>query len=198
MAPAGMPGVPMAPPFQYSVPFQNYQGSPNMSYPYQMPGIYTLPTYYVMQPPSMGSSGMGASQPPFMPGGMPQGAPQSMAPTLDRTTVVNQARSQVEHYFSMENLLKDMCLRKNMDQEGWVNIHMIAEWPQMKKIIINQDPSILVEAITTSQIVEVDPSQTRLRLRRDWEKWVVPGSQSSSPPMQPGAASLPPPMRPPV
>mmetsp|Transcript_114691 Transcript_114691/g.180566 ORF Transcript_114691/g.180566 Transcript_114691/m.180566 type:complete len:411 (-) Transcript_114691:622-1854(-) len=199
MAPAGMPNVPMAPQFPFSnVPSFPFQGGPSMMSPYQMPGgIYTLPTYYVMQPQSM--SGV---QQPFLPGGggggmPPGGAPPMSAPTLDRTTIVTQARLQVEHYFSMENLLKDMFLRRNMNEEGWVPISLIGGWPAMQKHTqFSQDPSVLIEAISTSTIVEPNPQNSHLRLRRDWEKWVVPstGNQQAPPMQAPGAAALRPPV----
>jgi la-related protein 1 len=194
MAPAGIPSMPMpgmVPSMPYSVQGSPYAAMPGamMASPYQMPGIYTLPTYYVM--PQMGAS----SSPPFLPGGgmPPQGGPPMAAPNLDRSTVVAQARLQIEHYFSIENLLKDMFLRKNMNEEGWVDISLIAKWPEMQKK--TQDMSVLIEAISTSSMVEISPNGSHLRVRHDWAKWLVPQSQTSAPPMQaPGAAAIRPPV----
>merc|ERR1719207_187961 len=101
---------------------------------------------------------------PGMMGGMPgQG--------MDREASRGMVQRQVEYYFSAENLAKDMYLRKQMNSEGWVNIHIIAGFNRLRKLLTPpnaailgaaaaaaQDTSLLIEALQSSPGLEVDPS----------------------------------------
>lgn len=63
----------------------------------------------------------------------PQQIPPPISPKQDPQQALIQ---QIDYYFSLENLIKDLYLRKNMDNEGWVNLKLILDFKRVK-IIIN-------------------------------------------------------------
>jgi len=194
--PAGMPGkggapqgaivgMPMAAPTQYpyGMPYPAPYGQMGMA-PYGQPGMpamYALP-YYVMQ----------QAQQPFqgMPGMPMQPAPIAQPPPMtgaDRVALLAQLQQQIEYYFGMENLLKDVYLRKHMTDDGWVPIALLAGFRRIQDM--TADMAILMEAVTTSEIVEVNPqSGQHIRLRNDWPRWIL----APQTPGSPAAAAAPP------
>ncbi|MQM15569.1 hypothetical protein Taro_048517 [Colocasia esculenta] len=79
-------------------------------------GYHDIPSPFFYVPPP----------PPESLRGMPFVAPHAMffapADLQLRTTLLKQ----IDYYFSPENLCKDVYLRQNMDEEGWVSISLIA------------------------------------------------------------------------
>merc|ERR1719160_1088793 len=100
---------------------QNMQGmqgmqGPGMGMPAMPPGFpYPMQQMQMQQQMGMGMMGnMGA---------------------MDRDTSRNLVQRQVEYYFSAENLQKDMYLRQQMNEQGWVNIHIIAGFNRLRKLL---------------------------------------------------------------
>lgn len=90
------------------------------------------------------------------------------APTFNSVAVsVDQNRAalktQVEFYFSEDNLIKDVFLRSRMDKDGWASIELIASFPQVKKFL----PSVqdILDLLVTSESVEVDEKGSRMRAK---------------------------------
>lgn len=78
--------------------------------------------------------------------------------------------NQIDYYFSNENLVKDIFLRKNMDAQGWVPITLIAGF---KKVMdLTDNIQLIIDAIRTSSVVEVQGD--KIRRQNDWEKWIMP------------------------
>jgi len=194
----GMPGLgPTGMP--YAMPSVGVAGMPGMGMQMGMPAMpgmgagamYALP-YYVMPSPNM------VAQQPF---GMPAAPPPlAQAPPVlnaaDRATLTSSVQKQIEYYFGMENLLKDVFLRKHMTDEGWVPIALIAGFRRIQNL--TSDISILMEAITTSTLVEINPQSTHIRLRNEWPRWILapqkPGAApatAAAPPPQPAIRSTP-------
>lgn len=92
----------------------------------------------------------------------------------------NKIVNQIDYYFSNENLIKDMYLRENMDDQGWVPIKLIAGFKKVSKLT-GSIPMIL-DALQASSVVEVQGE--KLRRRNDWMKWIVPPSMRSSTKLQ--------------
>lgn len=150
-----------------------------------MPAMYALP-YYMIQP----GGGMAApGQQPFMQGmgGPPAASQPPPSPPADRATLKSQVQLQVEYYFGVDNLLKDVYLRKHMTDEGWVPIQLLTSFRRIQNM--TTDISIIMEAINSSQVVEVNPQGTHLRPRNDWPRWVLTPQQQS------GTADSPPPQQ---
>jgi len=155
------------------MPYAQFGGAQQMmgAVPYGgMPAAYMMP-YYVMP------NNMHAAQ-PFMPA-VPPIAPAPQLSPAERTALTTQVQGQIEYYFGIENLLKDVFLRKHMTaEEGYVPISVIANFNCISNM--TRDPSILIQAISTSQLVEISPQNTHIRLKNDWPRWILATQQGAS------------------
>mmetsp|Transcript_8640 Transcript_8640/g.15533 ORF Transcript_8640/g.15533 Transcript_8640/m.15533 type:complete len:445 (+) Transcript_8640:82-1416(+) len=173
----GVAGPPMAP---YPCAFQGcYGGMPCAASPYggAMPVMY-MPCAIAACPPQ------------FIPcaGGAGAGGPPNMGPPLpqseeERASVKSQVQQQIDYYFCDDNLIKDMFLRKQMNDEGWVSIALLADFRRVKSM--TTDITIIMEAIQSIENIEVDPLQANIRVKNNWSKWLLTGSGA------PAAATLP-------
>ncbi|XP_009757102.1 la-related protein 1C-like [Nicotiana sylvestris] len=80
--------------------------------------------------------------------------------------------NQIEYYFSDANLVKDNFLRLKMDEEGWVPIKLIAEFPRVKSLtdkVQFDNIQFISYCLATSMLVEVQDE--KIRRRDDWRKW---------------------------
>jgi hypothetical protein len=102
-------------------------------------------------------------------------------------------QQQVEYYFSAENLAKDLYLRQQMNQEGWVSIHVIAGFNRLRKLLTPPmahqlgaaagaaaDIPLLVEALQAAPDLELDPTCTLVRRREGWAQYVLPQQVKAS------------------
>nr|XP_043617341.1 la-related protein 1C-like [Erigeron canadensis] len=125
------------------------------------------PVFYVQGPPPppeslRGMPFVGPIPPPmyFLPDHMLQG----IDPMLHANIV-----SQIDYYFSNENLVKDTYLRKNMDEQGWVPVSLIAGFK--KVLFLTDNVQLILDAVRSSTIVEVQGD--KIRRRNDWMKWLM-------------------------
>ena len=85
-----------------------------------------------------------------------------------------------EYYFSTENLIRDVYLRRNMNTEGWVPIKFVAGFNRIRTL--TGDLALVVRAVADSQLLELSPPQQpqqadgdyAVRLRENWAKWLLP------------------------
>ena len=120
--------------------------------------------------------------------------PSIISPTYNNTPLNQFAQysmvvSQLEYYFSVNNLCRDMFLRKHMDSQGWVLLDVIANFPRMKQL--NQDEDVLKYACSQSATIDYLPGQNgqpdRIRRKHDYSKFVlnpqlrVPEAQNDGP-----------------
>ncbi|CAH8258304.1 unnamed protein product [Arabidopsis lyrata] len=75
---------------------------------------------------------------------------------------------QIDYYFSDENLAKDNYLRSQMDNQGWVNIFIIAEFPRIKSM--TNDIEFILRSMRSSATVEIQ--NHKLRKRYGWQRWI--------------------------
>ncbi|KAK7422193.1 hypothetical protein QQX98_001716 [Neonectria punicea] len=89
--------------------------------------------------------------------------------------VVPMLKSQIEYYFSIENLCKDMYLRARMDSQGFVPLHFIAAFKRMRDLSpdLTLIRAVCEESVDVEYIVGEDDCE-RLRRREDWQKFVLP------------------------
>ncbi|XP_058777766.1 la-related protein 1C-like isoform X2 [Vicia villosa] len=78
--------------------------------------------------------------------------------------------SQIEYYFSNENLVRDTFLRQKMDDQGWVPIKLIAGFK--KVMLLTDNIQLIMDAVRTSSVVEVQGDKIRRKI--DWKKWIMP------------------------
>lgn len=97
-------------------------------------------------------------------------------PAIDVEFLKDVLQKQIEYYFSLENLCKDVYLRSKMDAEGWVPISFIASFNRVKAL--TNDAKFVEEAIKTSAIIEV--KDDKLRKKDDWQMWVLPQKAEST------------------
>ncbi|CAG8463382.1 6645_t:CDS:2, partial [Paraglomus brasilianum] len=76
---------------------------------------------------------------------------------------------QVEYYFSIENLCKDIFLRNNMDLEGYVDVSLLAGFNRVKNL--TTDEALVREALLYSHILEVNGD--KVRKREGWDFWLL-------------------------
>lgn len=90
---------------------------------------------------------------------------------------------QIEFYFSKDNLCADVWLRQRMDQEGWVDISLIATFKKVREITDDlQSASLqyIIEAIQSSSMLEVQGD--KVRRQNDWHTWVFPRESNPATP----------------
>lgn len=101
------------------------------------------------------------------------------------TYLMDMVITQLDYYFSIDNLLKDLFLRKHMDSQGFVFLDVIANFNRVKQL--TQDKEVLKYACTQSQIIDIrvgEDGKERLRKREGWDQFVLPMEQR-----EPGAQS---------
>ncbi|KAI1503209.1 hypothetical protein F5X99DRAFT_118573 [Biscogniauxia marginata] len=82
--------------------------------------------------------------------------------------------SQLEYYFSIDNLCKDWFLRTHMDSQGFVPLNFIASFNRMKHLTFDMD--ILRAACEDSSTVDIvvgNDGQERVRRKNGWRQWVI-------------------------
>ncbi|GFR40100.1 hypothetical protein Agub_g652 [Astrephomene gubernaculifera] len=89
--------------------------------------------------------------------------------------VTEAVRKQIDYYFSVENLCKDIFLRSKMDDNGWIPLAVVANFNRVR--ILTLDWTLIVDAIADSPIVEVSSDSTMLRARENWDRWILPPQQ---------------------
>ncbi|QCD98738.1 lupus La protein [Vigna unguiculata] len=80
----------------------------------------------------------------------------------------NMIVRQIEYYFSDANLVRDGFLRSKMDEQGWVPVTLIADFPRVRSLTTNVQ--LILDSMRTSTIVEVRGD--KLRRHNEWMRWV--------------------------
>ncbi|KAK8958388.1 hypothetical protein KSP40_PGU007283 [Platanthera guangdongensis] len=133
-------------------PFSNQMGFPD----------FPSPIYYVAAP-SHPESLRGVPFAPHL-----AHAPQMMLfPASDPQRAM--LLKQIDYYFSPDNLCKDLFLRQNMDEQGWVPISVIADFNRVKQM--TNSIQYLIDTVQLSSVVEVQGD--KIRKRNDWMVWVL-------------------------
>jgi la-related protein 1 len=95
----------------------------------------------------------------------------------DPAQVQTALRAQVEHYFSTENLVRDVYLRRRMDVEGYIPCEMLFGFPRVRQMCYSIE--FMLEAVKDSQVLDVDLENEKVRVRGDWKKWLFPSSDGT-------------------
>lgn len=124
------------------------------------PMVYPSPEVYYFPGPLQDPYRAGSMVPPMGPVFYPFFDP------LLHTKIVNQ----IEFYFSTENLVRDTYLRKNMDEQGWVSVKLIAGFQKVSQLTDNIQ--LILAALQASRLLEIEAE--KIRLRDDWQRWIIP------------------------
>ncbi|CAF2133259.1 BnaAnng08280D [Brassica napus] len=84
-------------------------------------------------------------------------------------------QKQIHYYFSEENLIKDTYLRRQMDDQGFVPLPVIAGFNKVAEL--TESVQQIAEALQGSPVVEVQGE--RIRKRYSWQHWLIPQDPSS-------------------
>lgn len=81
---------------------------------------------------------------------------------------------QIEYYFSVQNLCKDMFLRAKMDDDGWIPLHVIAAFNRVRAL--TTDLQAVYDSVANSTVIELQGAlpDTRMRARASPHQWVLP------------------------
>uniref|UniRef100_A0A1Y1KRZ8 La-related protein 1 n=1 Tax=Photinus pyralis TaxID=7054 RepID=A0A1Y1KRZ8_PHOPY len=90
---------------------------------------------------------------------------------LDNPTLKDYIKKQIEYYFSEENLMRDFFLRRKMDSEGYLPITLIASFHRVQALTNNL--SLVVEAISASDKLELYSAAFKVRTKQDPLKWPI-------------------------
>jgi len=93
---------------------------------------------------------------------------------VDLPALMALLTTQVEYYFSVDNLLKDMYLRRRMDSQGFVPLDFIAAFNRIKHLSV--DIELIKLVCQQSSVVQYrtgEDGQHRLRRKEGWEQWVL-------------------------
>ena len=74
-----------------------------------------------------------------------------------------KVKTQIEYYFSDENLLKDSFLLKhiNRNKQGYVSLKLVASLRKIKSL--TKDWEVVLGAVTTSDLLDVNAEKTKIR-----------------------------------
>eukprot|EP00850_Spirogloea_muscicola_P009616 SM000054S18102 [mRNA] locus=s54:440733:447155:- [translate_table: standard] len=91
---------------------------------------------------------------------------------------------QIEYYFRhaslylppltlhIENLCRDIFLRSKMDEQGFIDVAVIAQFNRVK--MLTNDTALILDSLRNSAVVEIQGE--RLRKREDWMNWLLPSA----------------------
>ncbi|KAG1669191.1 hypothetical protein FOA52_001442 [Chlamydomonas sp. UWO 241] len=156
-APGSSPGNPANPSMYYNT---------NTAYSH----VYYPPTAYGFAPLVGGANGGGCA-----PGGHHAGGTPVSPGTPGKDEILQSVRLQINYYFSVENLVKDVFLRSKMDDHGWIPLAVIANFNRVR--MLTPDMMLIAEAVRDAPCVEVSLDAAYLRAKDDWDKWVLPAQQ---------------------
>ncbi|CAL5873421.1 uncharacterized protein PFLUO_LOCUS7700 [Penicillium psychrofluorescens] len=97
---------------------------------------------------------------------------------MEPFSLMNMLSMQLEYYFSVDNMCKDMFLRRHMDGQGFVPLGVIASFKRVKSL--TEDFELL--RVVSRQLRSVehqagDDGVDRLRPRERWAQWILPVDQ---------------------
>jgi hypothetical protein len=116
----------------------------------------------------------------FPQGGFPQGTDTINHHYVNPDIIKDVILKQIHYYFSTDNLCKDIYLRMNMNQEGYINIEVLMPFNRLKNI--SSDKALILSSIAPSPILEV--KDDLIRLKNDWNRWIFPLTGSDFNPNQ--------------
>ncbi|KAA8892731.1 hypothetical protein FN846DRAFT_635728 [Sphaerosporella brunnea] len=99
------------------------------------------------------------------------GAPYeyAMMPQIDFAALIHQ----INYYFSVDNLCKDMYLRKHMDNDGYVRLSFLMGFHRVQ--LHTKDINVLRDACLSSHEIQLTYGVDDMYVRKKdgWENWVL-------------------------
>ena len=92
--------------------------------------------------------------------------------------IKTNAVKQIEYFFSMEELVKNVFLRRHMDVDGYLPAAIVFNFPSVAKFGLPY-PDLLTAVSQKSTKVDVDFINECLRVHGDYKKWLFPNQDGS-------------------
>ncbi|OJJ49626.1 hypothetical protein ASPZODRAFT_986463 [Penicilliopsis zonata CBS 506.65] len=143
--------------------------------PLRSPSLPNSASMYGAYPFTADMNAMYGYQQPMHPGPM---GPVPYQHYMEPYSLMNMLSMQMEYYFSVDNLCKDLFLRRHMDSQGFVLLSFIASFKRVKSL--TEDFELLRHVCRQLRTVEYlagEDGADRLRPRERWEQWVLPVDQ---------------------
>jgi la-related protein 1 len=118
--------------------------------------------------------------------------PMSAAPYqqyMEPFGLMTMLSMQLEYYFSVDNMCKDMFLRRHMDSQGFVPLAVIASFKRVKSL--TEDFEMLRHVSRGLRNVDYhigEDGVDRLRPKERWAQWVLPVDQRDASAQHEGAS----------
>ena len=149
----------------------------SQSIPTGLPGSYV--PYTVL------SNGMLMPMTPVQPdsavySSVPASAPVTpMMPGLQQYGLFSMLSGQIQYYFSIENLAKDVFLRQHMDSQGWVPLSIVGDFPRMKALTTDENllRSVCKSSPDVDHLEGVNGEPDLVRRKGDWARFLLPMDQ---------------------
>ncbi|KAL8705884.1 MAG: hypothetical protein Q9201_001032 [Fulgogasparrea decipioides] len=93
---------------------------------------------------------------------------------MEQMSIFGMVSMQMEYYFSVDNLCKDLYLRKHMDSQGFVFLSVLAKFNRIQQL--TQDLELIRCVCLNSPQIEFrtgSDGYDRLRKRDGWQQWVL-------------------------
>lgn len=109
-------------------------------------------------------------------------------PYMEQVSIVGMVSMQMEYYFSVDNLCKDLYLRRHMDSQGFVFLSVLAKFNRIRQL--TQDLELVRYVCLHSPQIEFrigSDGYDRLRKREGWQQWILameerdPSAQNDGP-----------------
>ncbi|KAJ5698466.1 hypothetical protein N7462_000471 [Penicillium macrosclerotiorum] len=97
---------------------------------------------------------------------------------MEPFSLMTMLSMQLEYYFSVDNMCKDMFLRRHMDSQGFVPLGVIASFKRVKSL--TEDFEMLRHVSRNLRNVEYQTGEDgvdRLRPKERWGQWILPVDQ---------------------
>jgi la-related protein 1 len=109
-------------------------------------------------------------------------------PYMADYSVMSMVQMQMDYYFSVDNLCKDLYLRKHMDSQGFVPLHVIANFRRIKSLTDNLEVLRMVcRSLKSLELRAGEDGIDRVRKREGWDQWILkmedrdPSAQNDGP-----------------
>jgi len=89
-----------------------------------------------------------------------------------------EAVKQIEYFFSTEELVKNVFLRRHMDIEGYLPAAIVFNFPSVARFGLPYD-DLLAAVSEKSDKVDVDSNNDCLRVQDDYKKWLFPNDDGT-------------------
>ncbi|KAI4252772.1 MAG: hypothetical protein LQ352_004079 [Teloschistes flavicans] len=93
---------------------------------------------------------------------------------MEQASIFGMVTMQMEYYFSVDNLCKDLYLRKHMDSQGFVFLSVLAKFNRIRQL--THDLELVRYVCLHSPQIEFRAGPDgcdRLRKREGWQQWIL-------------------------